>query len=85
MPIDDIAEIAKLSAATIVLEEGVESFGWGAEVASSLAEHLSPQHKITRIGATNSVIPAARHLENLVLPTTESITAKILKVFEWIA
>ncbi len=41
--------------------------------------------KITRLGADDSVIPAARHLEDLTLPTTDSITSELLRVFEWIA
>jgi pyruvate/2-oxoglutarate/acetoin dehydrogenase E1 component len=82
LPIDDLVESANVSPAILVIEEGVESFGWGAEIAASLAERIEARPVIARLGAAERVIPAARQLEDLILPTSKSITAKILDVFE---
>jgi len=65
----------------ITIEEGTESFNWGAEIGSLLYENLGNNcPKIYRVSATNTIIPAAKHLENALLPSAESIENIILEV-----
>lgn len=59
----------------LIIEEGAGYFGWNAEIASRIYENYGNylQRPIKRISSFNSVIPAAKHLENKVLPNKESI------------
>lgn len=68
--VDSIIQACSSSFALIV-EEGVRDFGWGSEICSRLFE--SRAIKCHRVGASNSVIPAAKNAEMKVLPCKEDI------------
>jgi pyruvate/2-oxoglutarate/acetoin dehydrogenase E1 component len=56
----------------VVVEEGWEHFGFGAEV-SHLVSAVGLEAPVQRVGATCAPIPARRDLEARVLPGTEAI------------
>jgi pyruvate dehydrogenase E1 component beta subunit len=59
---------------TVVVEEGVKSWGWGAEVIAGLA-HVRHEAPPGRVGARELPIPASRELEDQVLPQVGDIIA----------
>jgi pyruvate dehydrogenase E1 component beta subunit len=67
-----------------VLEEGPRNCGWGAEVAGRLQEdlfgHLAAP--VLRVGAADSPLPAAIHLEREVLPSAGDVERAIRRVLE---
>jgi pyruvate/2-oxoglutarate/acetoin dehydrogenase E1 component len=84
LPIDHITQLTSEASAVVTLEEGVRDFGWGSEIISHLAESSKRRSILRRIGALNQVIPAARSLEDTVLPTVDSVTADLIEIFECI-
>lgn len=72
LPLEGLWESATKSGKVLIVEEGPLEAGWGAEVLARLAEAgLSGQ--CSRVGALPCPIPASKPLENLVLPTVQSI------------
>jgi pyruvate/2-oxoglutarate/acetoin dehydrogenase E1 component len=65
----------------IIAEMGTELFNWGSEIAAQIYERLFGRitAPITRLAAADDVIPAAKQLENMVLPTEEKIHDAILR------
>lgn len=81
----DMAPIVRCAAESgrvLVLEESQAAFGWGAEVAAQLHAQLGPRlaAPVRRLGAAPTVIPAARALEEQVLPSAATITAAVLEL-----
>jgi pyruvate/2-oxoglutarate/acetoin dehydrogenase E1 component len=75
-----IAACATESGRVLVVEESQAAFGWGAEVAARLHAQVglrlaAPVH---RLGAAPTVIPAARALEEQVLPSEAALMAAVL-------
>ena len=73
---------ARQSGRVLVVEESPVAFGWGAEVAAQISalagdRLLAP---VARLGAAPTVIPAAKALEDAVLPSTASIEAAIFEL-----
>ena len=73
---------ARQSGRVLVVEESPVAFGWGAEVAAQISalagdRLLAP---IARLGAAPTVIPAAKALEDAVLPSSATLEAAILKL-----
>lgn len=72
-PLDDAPLVwaAVQSGRVLVVEESPTAFGWGAEVAARLCtkagDHLLAP--VARLGSAPTVIPAAKVLENAVLPS----------------
>ncbi len=70
-----IQPLAALRADRLVtVEEGITEWGWGAELIASAQPRRS-----ARVGAKNVPIPAARSLEEDVLPQTDDVVAAVLK------
>ena len=70
--IDPIADSVKRTRRIVVIEEGVMQWGWGAEVLgqiSAIRLEAPPQ----RVGSKPTPIPAARTLEDAVLPQVDDI------------
>jgi pyruvate/2-oxoglutarate/acetoin dehydrogenase E1 component len=83
LPIEDLLEPAVQAGRVIIIEEGVRTGGWGAEVATALCEAAKerlPGGAVARIGARPHPIPVSRPLENHMLPSVEEIidTALVL-------
>jgi len=65
----------------LTIEEGPGGLGWGAEVVALTAEKLgSVLTKISRVNAENCPVPAARRLEEIVLPQVETIIQTVQKM-----
>jgi len=82
IPKETIIRCANESLRVIVVEESTEGFNWGSEVAAIIYENL---HKkllapIVRLASKNTVIPAARHLEDSVLVSEKEIESAIMEV-----
>jgi pyruvate/2-oxoglutarate/acetoin dehydrogenase E1 component len=75
-------ELIKSSGRVIIVEEGTGPFGWSAEVSADIYEQGGDclSRPIKRITSFNSIIPAARHLENKVLPNKEIIEQAIEEI-----
>jgi 2-oxoisovalerate dehydrogenase E1 component len=75
---------ASQSGRVLVAEESPATFGWGAEVAAQL--HAQPGAQlhapVARLGAAPTVIPAAKALEDAVLPSQAMLAAQIFKLLE---
>jgi 2-oxoisovalerate dehydrogenase E1 component len=63
----------------LILEESPTAHGWGAELASSLGER-GFSGTIRRIGAPPIPVPAARSLEQDVLPHVESVLIAVMEL-----
>ena len=65
----------------VVVEEGTAGGGWGAEVAAGLYPHLwgKLSRPIGLVASRDSVIPAARHLEEKVLVQSDTVYRAVLE------
>jgi 2-oxoisovalerate dehydrogenase E1 component len=63
----------------LILEESPTAHGWGAEFAASLSER-GFSGTIRRIGAPPIPVPAARSLEQDVLPDPESVISAVMEL-----
>lgn len=81
-PIDVLTRAARESGRVLILEEGTEKYGWASELTTQLHQRLWNQlaKPIERLASLDTVIPAARPLEQLYLPTIEKIEQKIYEV-----
>ncbi len=81
-PLQDVLPSVRESGRVIVSEEGVQTSGWGAEVASQIYEAAFDVliRPIVRIGAKELPIPNSRPLEDQVLPQVEDIKAAIYRL-----
>ncbi|BCG64479.1 MAG: 2-oxoisovalerate dehydrogenase E1 component [Methyloprofundus sp.] len=67
-----------------VLEEGTRFLGWGAEIVAALAEHKTntPNRRYLRITAEDCAIPAAKTLEEQILPTVKTTINKLQRFLQ---
>jgi pyruvate/2-oxoglutarate/acetoin dehydrogenase E1 component len=84
LPISLMEETAAESGRVVVAEEASVAWGWGAELSARLHDSLFRRlHKpVRRVGALAGVIPAARSLEQAVLPSGEDIERALLEILE---
>lgn len=77
-----IVAAARHSGRVLVVEESPVAFGWGAEVAAQISAQASDRllAPVARLGAAPTVIPAAKVLEDAVLPSAASIEAAIFEL-----
>jgi len=82
LPEQTIIECVLQSRRVIVVEEGSSGFNWGSEVASLVYEKAYKQllKPIIRLSSKNTIIPAARHLEDAVLISEKDIESAIVEV-----
>jgi len=71
--LESLYESAAQTKRVLVIEEGSQTMGWGAEVSARLHEDMPSKIKVGRIGALEMPIPAAIRLEAAVLPSIEKI------------
>ena len=76
LDLDGILPTALRSECVVTVEEAPAEAGFGAEVAARLAE-AGFQGRFARIAAAASPIPAAKSLEDVVLPTEQSIRREL--------
>lgn len=77
-----IVESVKASQKVIIIEEGAGFFGWSAEMASQVYEKAGTNLKkpVRRIQASDSIIPASRELEHMILPNRVCIERAIEEI-----
>ena len=80
--IDSLVNACQRSDHVIIVEESSEGFNWSSEITAQLQMRLwgklkSPIHRIT---SKNTVIPAAKSLEEIYLPSSEVIEKAIVEV-----
>lgn len=75
---------ASQSGRVLVAEESPATFGWGAEVAAQVYALVGDQlhAPVVRLGAAPTVIPAAKALEDAVLPSQTMLAAQIFRLLE---
>ncbi len=76
LDLDGILPSALRSECVVTVEEAPGEAGFGSEVAARLAE-AGFQGRFSRIAAASSPIPAAKSLEDVVLPTEQSIRREL--------
>ena len=79
-----LAWAAAQSGRVLVAEESPAAFGWGAEVAAQMHARVGNQllAPVTRLGAAPTVIPAAKALEDAVLPSQAMLARQIFALLE---
>jgi pyruvate/2-oxoglutarate/acetoin dehydrogenase E1 component len=65
----------------VVVEEGIEAHGWGAEVIAGLSD-ISLEAPPERVGARSLPIPAARGLEEQVLPQKQDVIDAVIRTVD---
>jgi pyruvate/2-oxoglutarate/acetoin dehydrogenase E1 component len=77
-----LIESAKKTSRAIVIDEGYQSFGVTAEIASVIADgaFYYLDAPVKRMGAMNVPVPFSPVLEDQTVPTTESVTAMAKKL-----
>ena len=81
---DEIFDLIKNCGRVVIAEEGTLCNGWGAEVASLIAEKAFEHIKspIKRVAALDLPIANAKSLEEQILPGKEDIKKALLEVIE---
>lgn len=79
-----LAWAAAQSGRVLVAEESPAAFGWGAEVAAQVHARVGERlaAPVLRLGATPTVIPAAKTLEDAVLPSQGMLEAAIIRLLK---
>jgi pyruvate/2-oxoglutarate/acetoin dehydrogenase E1 component len=71
--------------AVVTVEEAPPEGGWGAEMIATIEQlreaRRLPAFTYRRVGAKNTAIPSARHLEDGMLPQAGDIVAAVLDCF----
>ena len=85
VPLDEegiLASVRRTSRA-VVIDEGHQNFGVTAEIASRIAEHAfyDLDAPVQRMGAMDVPIPFSPALEDLTVPTVESVTERVRALF----
>ena len=84
MPLDlePVFESVRKTGRCLVVHEAVESFGAGAEIAARIADEAlyDLDGPVARFGALPSPVPYSPVLEAHMLPTHESIAARVRAV-----
>lgn len=81
-PLEDILPSVKESGRVIIVEEGIKTSGWGAELGSQISENTFNDLKkpIIRIGAKDFPIPSSKALEDIVLPQIKDIEVALFNI-----
>lgn len=84
LPSEEIIETVRRARRAVVLEEGTARLGIGAEIAALLSDALwgvlaAP---VARVAAADAIIPAARHLEELMLPNAAAVETAIMRAMK---
>jgi pyruvate/2-oxoglutarate/acetoin dehydrogenase E1 component len=84
LPLGTLTDAAAESGRVVIAEEGTAGFNWGSEVASLLYERLwgRLQAPIRRLAARDSIIPAARPMEDEVILTADAIRDAVIEALD---
>ncbi len=78
--LDFLCQRASQTRHVLVIEEGTQTMGWGAEVSAGLHEAVSSNLRVGRVAALDMPIPAAARIEAQVLPSVERIKDMALEL-----
>jgi pyruvate/2-oxoglutarate/acetoin dehydrogenase E1 component len=81
LPIETLANAAAQSGRVVIAEEGTSGFNWGSEVSAVLYERCwrRLETPIRRLATYDSILPAARPMEEQVIVTPDKLQAAILE------
>jgi acetoin:2,6-dichlorophenolindophenol oxidoreductase subunit beta len=84
VPVSVLKGLINREANILVVEEGVQSFGWATEVAEKIYSNFFDKltKPISILAAQKSIIPAAKHLENEMLPSKGKIEYEIFQLLK---
>jgi len=82
---DAILRSVKKTGRLLIVHEAPQNCGFGAEIGAYLAEHAFEylDAPIRRLCGSNTCVPYAKHLENVVLPQRTDISAAIRKLAQY--
>jgi 2-oxoisovalerate dehydrogenase E1 component len=80
--VEGLVESVRRTGRLVTLEEGVADYGVGAAVIAAVSQAAGVKLCCRMVGARPVPIPAARHLEDAVLPDVERVVAAIRSVVE---
>ena len=82
LAVEPLVESVRKTSRCIVIDEGYQSFGASAELASIIAEKAfyDLDAPVARIGAMDVPIPFSPALEDATIPDVEKVTAKALEL-----
>lgn len=79
LPVEDLAAAVARAQSVVVLEEGTERAGFGAEVIAALSSlDLLKSKRVRRCAAFDTIIPGSASLERDVLPSVERLIATVM-------
>ena len=83
-PIETLADAAAQSKRVVIAEEGTAGFNWGSEIASLLYERLWGRldTPIRRLASHDSILPAAREMEEQVIITAAKLRKALIEALE---
>ena len=81
-PVADVWPSIQKSGRVLIVEEGIRTSGWGAELSCRITEKVFNDliKPIARIGAKEFPIPSSRPLENCVLPQITDLEEAIYQL-----
>ncbi len=84
IPFEDLQLAVEKCGKLLVVEEGVRTGGWGAEISAQLTDKLfsNLDLPIQRIGAIDLPIPTSKPLEQKVLPDKDDIIRRICWIIQ---
>jgi pyruvate/2-oxoglutarate/acetoin dehydrogenase E1 component len=84
LPMATLRKAAEETGRVVIVEEGTEGFNWGSEVAARLYESLwrKLQAPIKRVASLDTVLPAAKRMEDQVMVRADTVQAAILEVMQ---
>ena len=76
LPKADLLAVKARCSRFIILEEGTERFGWGAEIIALFhkSEENSTPFEVVRLASLDSIIPNSFTGEQLILPNKRKLT-----------
>lgn len=82
VPVAALAQSAARSRRLLVVEEGTEAFGWGAEVSARVTRELwgALDRPVERFAARDTIVPSAPALEASVLRTQPELEDAIVEL-----
>jgi 2-oxoisovalerate dehydrogenase E1 component len=81
IPISHVERSVRKTKAVLVVEEGIEDFGWASEVIFKLNSRVEGLIA-DRVGSLPVPIPSVKILEDKVLPSIDRVSKKLKKIFE---
>jgi len=81
IPISHVERTTMKTRAVLVVEEGIEDFGWASEVIFQLGKRVEGLIS-DRVGSLPVSIPSVRSLEDEVLPSVDRVSKKLIEIFE---